>query len=235
MFLSIWAACWPAQANVNSAVTSAQALQISSLIPPAGSWNRPRGRARDGGAGGGRLAAIHDSLYIFKKSENKTLFCMKCSLQSSNVEQVAIRDLMVIAYLCKNVWMICLHFVCCARGLSAQCERVHQWVEHLRDFRGSCEDKYNGCNSILIQLQLFHYIKLPKFTLIRYYHGRGHGAAGFHGYSQKPTVKWNIEWNITPTLTTRLHDFKIFPPSAEYLSGRETGGRPAVRVHGMDG
>lgn len=55
------------QADVNSAVTSAQALQISSLIPPAGSWNQSRGHARDGEAGGS-LAAIQNSLYIFEKS-----------------------------------------------------------------------------------------------------------------------------------------------------------------------
>lgn len=43
------------QANVNSAVTSALALQISSLILPAGNWNGRR--AGRGGWGGRQVAA----------------------------------------------------------------------------------------------------------------------------------------------------------------------------------
>lgn len=53
-FLFIGTACCPMQANVNSAVTSAQALQISSLILPAGSWNGRRVRE---GSGEGRQVA----------------------------------------------------------------------------------------------------------------------------------------------------------------------------------
>lgn len=56
----------------------------------------------------------------------------------------------------------------------------------------------------------------------------------FHGYSQKVTVKWNIEWNITPTHTTRLQDFKIFPPSTgKYLSGRENRWSHSSQTHSM--
>lgn len=54
------------QANVNAAVTSAQALQIS-LIPSAGSWNQPRGHAKDGVVVSS-CAAIQSSLCILKKS-----------------------------------------------------------------------------------------------------------------------------------------------------------------------
>lgn len=64
-FRSICAACCPTLTNVNSAVTSAQALQISSLIPAEGNWNQLRGHARDEGAGGS-LAAIQNPFYIFK-------------------------------------------------------------------------------------------------------------------------------------------------------------------------
>lgn len=44
-----------------------------------------------------------------------------------------------------------------------------------------------GCNSILIQLQLFHLIKLQNFILIRYYWGVV--QLGFHGDSQEQRVE----------------------------------------------
>lgn len=80
------------QANVNSAVTSAEPLQISFLIPPAGIWNQWRGHARNEEAGGS-LAAIQNSfIYLLKshQSENKNLFLSFSfhkvfSAQSSNV------------------------------------------------------------------------------------------------------------------------------------------------------
>lgn len=63
-FLFIGTACCPMQANVNSAVTSAPALQISSLILPAGSWNGRRVREFGGGEAGGRTGSRSET-WIF--------------------------------------------------------------------------------------------------------------------------------------------------------------------------
>lgn len=62
-FLFIGTACCPMQANVNSAVTSAPAFQISSLILPAGSWNGRRVRESSGeGEAGGRTGSSSENM-----------------------------------------------------------------------------------------------------------------------------------------------------------------------------
>lgn len=45
----------------------------------------------------------------------------------------------------------------------------------------------------------------------------------FHGYSQKPTLEWNIEWNISPThyIVSRLQNISPPPSTGKYLSGLE--------------
>lgn len=115
-FLFIWTACCPMQANVNSAVTSALALQISSLILPAGSWNGRRA-GREGGKGeaGDSLAAIRNrALFffsttlqkwnLFSKNLSPVLFCYAQPTENRSLSLT----LMAITYLFKKVQMICL-------------------------------------------------------------------------------------------------------------------------------
>lgn len=128
--LFIGTACCPMQANVNSAVTSAPALQISSLILPAGSWNGRHVRERrgfGGGGGGGRwqdwqplgkhaflifniffFSFFFTELNLFSSLPSpKLLTAVRCQL--SGAEQVAITN--VNGYyisIQERVQMICL-------------------------------------------------------------------------------------------------------------------------------
>lgn len=102
-FLFIWTACCPMQANVNSAVTSALALQISSLILPAGSWNGRRagrgGRERQVAASQPfRTRAFFFRFFFFSNNPSKMKPFFKKSKSSSVLpcsadgEQVAIAN-----------------------------------------------------------------------------------------------------------------------------------------------
>lgn len=124
-FLSIWTACCPTQANVNSAVTSAQALQISSLIPPAGSWNQRRGHARDGESGGSS-----ELFYIFYYISfffcGNSLF-MKCSLFGAVMYNSDFKRLSCIYSRVCRWYAYSSTCICSARGLAGVRKYISEW------------------------------------------------------------------------------------------------------------
>lgn len=135
----------------------------------------------------------------------------------------------------------CIHTKMCERYAFPEhlLEKVHQWADHLRDFRESREDKHNCFNSILIQLQLFHLIKLRNFILARYDQRRGHSGAVFP-WLQSETQSWK-KYQVKHNTYTgdMLPDFRIFHCQlASVCQAEKTGVTPAeqtAQVHGADG